>query len=107
MDSSGICTRQLPDSVIILFFPNEQNLRGLTQVVRDIRAESDGPRDKSIALHFVMSNVPGLDDEDLITKDKISGNYSATICCSDVGFCGYLVVVYVLRIQFIGPDSRR
>ncbi|MCY4005503.1 MAG: ParA family protein [Rhodobacteraceae bacterium] len=71
-DSSGICTRQLPDSVIILFFPNEQNLRGLTQVVRDIRAESDGPRDKSIALHFVMSNVPDLDDEDLILKDKIS-----------------------------------
>ena len=28
-DSSGICTRQLPDSVVILFFPNEQNLRGL------------------------------------------------------------------------------
>ena len=35
-DTSGICTRQLPDSVVILFFPNEQNLRGLTEVVRDI-----------------------------------------------------------------------
>ena len=31
-DTSGICTRQLPDSVVILFFPNEQNLRGLTAV---------------------------------------------------------------------------
>ena len=71
-DSSGICTRQLPDSVVILFFPNEQNLRGLTQVVRDIRAEADEPRRKNIALHFVMSNVPDLDDEDLILKDKIS-----------------------------------
>ena len=71
-DSSGICTRQLPDSVVILFFPNEQNLRGLTQIVRDIRAEAEEPRIRNIALHFVMSNVPDLDDEDLILKDKIS-----------------------------------
>ena len=71
-DSSGICTRQLPDSVVILFFPNEQNLRGLKHVVRDIRAEAEEPRRKNIALHFVMSNVPDLDDEDLILQDKIS-----------------------------------
>ena len=38
-DTGGICTRQLPDAVAILFFPNEQNLRGLTKVVKDIRAE--------------------------------------------------------------------
>ncbi len=71
-DSGGICTRQMPDAVVILFFPNEQNLRGLMRVVQDIRAEADGPREKSIALHFVMSNVPDLDDEDLILEGKIS-----------------------------------
>ena len=70
-DSSGICTRQLPDSVVILFFPNEQNLRGLMQVVGGIRAEGEEPRNKDIALHFVMSNVPDLDDEDQILQDKI------------------------------------
>ncbi len=70
-DSSGICTRQLPDSVVILFFPNEQNLRGLVQVVGDIRAEGKEPRNKDIVLHFVMSNVPDLDDEDQILQDKI------------------------------------
>ena len=70
-DTSGICTRQLPDSVVILFFPNEQNLRGLTDVVGDIRAEADEPREKSIGLHFVMSNVPDLDDEDRILDSKI------------------------------------
>ncbi len=63
-DTGGICTRQLPDSVVILFFPNEQNLRGLRKVVADIRSESDLPRKKNIELHFVMSNVPDLDDED-------------------------------------------
>ena len=70
-DTSGICTRQLPDSVVVLFFPNEQNLRGLTDVVGDIRAEAEEPRTKSIDLHFVMSNVPDLDDEDRILESKI------------------------------------
>ena len=70
-DTSGICTRQLPDSVVILFFPNEQNLRGLTEVVGDIRAESEEPRKKRIDLHLVMSNVPDLDDEDRILESKI------------------------------------
>ena len=71
-DTGGICTRQLPDAVAIFFFPNEQNLRGLTKVVRDIRSETDGARKKKIALHFVMSNVPDLDDEDKILEGKIA-----------------------------------
>ena len=70
-DTGGICTRQLPDAVTILFFPNEQNLRGLTKVVNDIRSETDEPRHKKIELHFVMSNVPDLDDEDRILEKKI------------------------------------
>ena len=70
-DTGGICTRQLPDAVAILFFPNEQNLRGLTKVVKDIRAEAAEPRRKAIDLHFVMSNVPDLDDEDRILQGKI------------------------------------
>lgn len=70
-DTGGICTRQLPDGVAILFFPNEQNLRGLRKVVKDIRAEAAEPRGKEIDLHFVMSNVPDLDDEDLILQEKI------------------------------------
>ena len=63
-DIGGICTRQLPNAVIAFFFPNEQNLRGLTKVVNDIRSEEHSPRKKTIELHFVMSNVPDLDDED-------------------------------------------
>lgn len=65
-DIGGICTRQLPDAVIALFFPNEQNLRGLTKVVGEIRSEENSLRKKNIELHFVMSNVPDLDDEDNI-----------------------------------------
>ena len=65
-DTCGICTRQLPDAVTLLFFPNEQNLRGLAKVVRDIRAEGD------IDTHFVMSNVPDLDDEDDILERMLA-----------------------------------
>ena len=65
-DTGGICTRQLPDAITVLFFPNEQNLRGLTKVMADVRSEAGPPRNKRIELHFVMSNVPDLDDEDEI-----------------------------------------
>ena len=76
-DTCGICTRQLPDAVTILFFPNEQNLRGLTKVVQDIRSEANAPAKRTIATHFVMSNVPDLDDEDNILRgmlDKFKAN---------------------------------
>ena len=68
-DTSGICTRHLPDAVVVLFFPNDQNLRGISKVVKGIRGEAESIREKHIALHFVMSNVPFLDDEDEIILD--------------------------------------
>ncbi|MDE2848861.1 MAG: ParA family protein [Gemmatimonadota bacterium] len=87
-DIGGICTRQLPDSVVILFFPNFQNLRGLTKVVRDIKAESRRPRAKSIELHYVMSNVPDLDDEDKILEENIA------FFQSNLGFNGEPMVIH-------------
>lgn len=71
-DVGGICTRQLPDSVVLMFFPNAQNRLGLSQVVRDIRSEKTGSLEKDIRLHFIVSNVPDLDDEDRILEDNIS-----------------------------------
>lgn len=65
-DTVGICTRQLPDAVTILFYPNEQNLYGLKQIVSNIRGEATTSRQKTIELHFVISNVPYLHDEDKI-----------------------------------------
>jgi cellulose biosynthesis protein BcsQ len=70
-DVGGICTRHLPDSVVVLFFPNEQNRRGLQKVVKEIRLEESGPRKKRIQLHFVIANVPDLDDEDQILAGMI------------------------------------
>ena len=87
-DIGGICTRQLPDSVVILFFPNVQNLRGLTKVVRDIKAESKRPRAKSIELHYVMSNVPDLDDEDKILEENIDSFQK------NLGFNGEPIVIH-------------
>jgi hypothetical protein len=67
-DVEGICTRQLPDAVAVFFFPNEQNLVGLQEVCRRIRGEATTGLKKSIRLHFVMSNVPDLDDEEGILR---------------------------------------
>jgi MinD-like ATPase involved in chromosome partitioning or flagellar assembly len=72
-DIEGICTRQFPDAVVILFFPNEQNLAGLREVVGDIESETRASRSgrDPIKLHFVMSNVPDLDDEDGILRRRV------------------------------------
>jgi MinD-like ATPase involved in chromosome partitioning or flagellar assembly len=70
-DVEGICTRQLPDAVVVLFFPNEQNLVGLQEVCERIRNEEMSGLMKRIRLHFVMSNVPDLDDEDRVLRRRL------------------------------------
>ena len=70
-DVGGICTRHLPDAVVAFFLPNRQNLRGLRKVIADIRSEANPPRGKSIELHFVMSNIPDLDDEENILAARL------------------------------------
>jgi len=67
-DVGGICTRQLPDSTVLMFLPNDQNITGLEEVVRNIRAEESSLRKKAIHCHFCPSNVPDLDDEELILQ---------------------------------------
>jgi MinD-like ATPase involved in chromosome partitioning or flagellar assembly len=69
---SGICTRQLPDANVLLFIPNHQNLSGLEQVVRAIRAEGRKPDGRSIQTLFVPSNVPDLDDDEEILERLLS-----------------------------------
>ncbi|MDZ4853205.1 MAG: AAA family ATPase [Pirellulaceae bacterium] len=69
-DVEGICTRQLPDAVVLLFFPNEQNLAGLKEVVEDIKRDRSRI-DRLPKLHFVVSNVPELDDEDDVLKGSM------------------------------------
>ncbi|RKH22170.1 hypothetical protein D7V77_27835 [Corallococcus sp. CA041A] len=70
-DVGGICTRQLPDSVVALFIPTEQNLIGLRAAVEAIRSEARPPRSRAIHLHFVPSNVPELDDEEGIVVSAL------------------------------------
>ncbi len=77
-DEGGVCTRQLPNAVVCLFFPNRQNLIGLTRIVNRVRKENDIRKEKfpgkdSITLHFVTSNVPDLDDENSVLEETLSG----------------------------------
>lgn len=67
---SGICTRQLPDSVVAMFMPNLQNLGGLSRIVSAIRQE-ERTSNRAIPVHFAVSNVPDLDDEEGILTDLL------------------------------------
>ena len=73
-DVEGICTRQLPDAVCFLFFPNEQNLEGLKRVNELVRRQNriGRQRRRGIVTHFAVSNVPELDDEDGILRNTLS-----------------------------------
>lgn len=75
-DVLGICTRQLPDSVILMFMPNEQNLVGLEKVCRDIRREATEGLKKTIQVHFVAANVPNLDDDRRILRRQLQGFFA-------------------------------
>jgi MinD-like ATPase involved in chromosome partitioning or flagellar assembly len=70
-DVGGICTRQLPNSVVIMFLPNEQNIEGLEPIVGAIHEQSQKIGHRNIDLHFCASNVPDLDDEHNILSDKL------------------------------------
>lgn len=67
-DIGGICTRQLPNAVVVMFVPTEQNIKGLAPVVTDIRNASR-PGGKPIRLHFCASNVPDEYDEDGVLEN--------------------------------------
>ncbi len=69
-DVSGICTRQIPDAIVLLFFPNKQNLSGLIPIVERIRNENKN-RSEKLQTHFVTSNVPDIDDEHSILWKRL------------------------------------
>jgi MinD-like ATPase involved in chromosome partitioning or flagellar assembly len=87
-DVEGICTRQLADAVVVLFFPNEQNLVGLRDVCRRIRGERERGLRKNIRLHFVMSNVPDLDDEDKALRRRLQAFHE------ELGIDGLAAVIH-------------
>lgn len=74
-DIAGICTRQLPDAVCLLFTLNKQNLTGLTRITSEIKAQVFAPELRQPLLHFVASNIPNLDDEEHVVAKALS-NFS-------------------------------
>ncbi|MEQ9590888.1 MAG: AAA family ATPase [Parvibaculaceae bacterium] len=57
-DVEGICTRQLPDTLVLMFQPDESNLVGLSEVWRRVQEHSE-----RILPLFVASRVSDEDDE--------------------------------------------
>ncbi|WP_417798948.1 KGGVGR-motif variant AAA ATPase [Terasakiella pusilla] len=78
-DSSGICTRQLPDALVAMGFPNKQNLMGLAGVVFGVRKEG-GRNNSGINIHLALSRIPLCDDEKGILNDMFLDFSNETGC---------------------------
>lgn len=68
-DVGGICTRHLPDAVVLMFRPDDQSLEGTAGIVDAIRNEGPAPGRNPVRLHFVMAAIPDVDDEHGILDD--------------------------------------
>lgn len=62
-DVGGICTRHLPDAVVMMFRPDDQSFEGTAGIVDAIRNERPAPGRDRVQLHFVMAAIPEADDE--------------------------------------------
>lgn len=71
-DVGGICTRQLPDAVVVMFVPTYQNIDGLVPIVNSVRNEIYPVRRAAAELHFCPANVPDIDDEDGILRGLLA-----------------------------------
>ena len=70
-DIGGICTRQLPNAVVIQFLPTDQNVEGLLPIVDGIRNEGTPVRKEQVRMVFCPSNLPDGDDQELILKKAL------------------------------------
>jgi len=59
-DSSGICTKQMPEVLILVFAPNQQNIDGLVNVVRGVKSYRYGSIDsRPVMIYPVASRIDG------------------------------------------------
>jgi hypothetical protein len=66
----GICTRQLPQLIVFIYWPNAQNLEGLSAIVRELDMQEHITK-LPIERIFVPSNLPTLDDKDGILRELL------------------------------------
>ncbi|MBL4684085.1 MAG: hypothetical protein JKY37_05820 [Nannocystaceae bacterium] len=63
-DESGICTRDLPDYLMIFSGLNHQNVKGTTQFLRTLRESTAGKlKPGRVPLRLVLSPIPNGEDE--------------------------------------------
>lgn len=72
-ETTGICTRQLADTNVLVFFPNEQNRVGFEEIFPKIVDEPSRKADGVSGTNFVFvaSRVPTTDDENDILSSEM------------------------------------
>ncbi len=69
-DHSSICTKQFPDLLVSLFFPNDQNINGLKEITDDVKIFKK--KGGHIPILYVGSRIPVGDDEENIIEEQIN-----------------------------------
>jgi WD40 repeat protein len=64
-DTAGICTVQLPDSLVVFFTLNNQSIEGASAIAHDARAQRDAAGGPRLAVFPVPSRI------DLFERDKL------------------------------------
>lgn len=69
-DTSGICTVQLPDTLVACFTANNQSIDGVSAVAASIR-RSKGPREKPVRFIPLLSRVDFSEDKKLKRRKQL------------------------------------
>lgn len=103
-DSGGICTRQIPDAVVAMAYPNEQNRVGLQRVVERIRNSSISTSGNDIKMHFVLSRVPTIDDEEDILGGEVAA-FSRELGADHIDFIHHYESMHLVNQEIFSIDK--
>jgi hypothetical protein len=72
-DHGGICTTHLPDIVVLMYYPDRQNLIGIERAAKAVRASRhpEAPNRQAAELLLVASKVPYLEDEEGLLQARL------------------------------------
>ena len=99
-DHSSICTKQMPDLITAMFFPNNQNIDGLHHVI-NLAKKTAKINDKKLPILYVASRLPTGDDESGVLNEKLVYAYEKLINKEDTYFKDFLKIHHNSKTELL------
>ena len=105
-DTSGICTVQLPDTLVVCFTLNEQSIRGASGIAADVRAQRKKDEEDGTFRIFPMTTRVELSEHDrrLIAMERVKKIFGTYLVDLDAAqkeeYWGQMQVVYIPYYAF-------